>query len=73
VGPRAVLGSVVKRKVTSPCRESNSDRPARSPALYRLSYNGMKSGMRAFMVRPALRINCWPLGLLLAVMPTVRN
>jgi hypothetical protein len=40
VGPRAVLDAVVKRKIPSPRRESNPrtpDRPARSPALYRLS------------------------------------
>jgi hypothetical protein len=42
VGPRAVLDAVVKRKIPSPSRESNlePDRPARSPALYRLSYRG---------------------------------
>jgi hypothetical protein len=40
VGPRAVLDTVVKRKIPSPLRESNPDRPSRSPALYRLSYHG---------------------------------
>jgi hypothetical protein len=44
VGPRAVLdAAVVKRKIPSPRRESNHknpDRPARSQALYRLSYRG---------------------------------
>jgi hypothetical protein len=43
VGPRAVLDAVVKRKIPSPRREwnpKNPDRPARSPALYRLSYHG---------------------------------
>jgi hypothetical protein len=34
VGPRAVLDAVVKRKIPS------TRRPARSPALYRLSYHG---------------------------------
>jgi hypothetical protein len=38
--PRTVLDAVVKRKIPSPRRESNSDRPARSLALYRLSYHG---------------------------------
>jgi hypothetical protein len=38
VSPRAVLDAVVKRKIPSPRRESNPDRPARS--LYRLSYHG---------------------------------
>jgi hypothetical protein len=38
VGPRAVLDMVVKRKIPSPSR--NSDRPARIPALYQLSYHG---------------------------------
>jgi hypothetical protein len=37
VGPRAVLDMVVERKIASTRRESNPDRPARSPALYRLS------------------------------------
>jgi hypothetical protein len=36
VGPIAVLDAVVKRKIPSPCRESNPT----SPALYRLSYHG---------------------------------
>jgi hypothetical protein len=40
VGPRAVLDAVAKRKIPSTRRESNPDRPARSPALYRLSYQG---------------------------------
>jgi hypothetical protein len=42
VGPRAVLEAVVKRKIPSSRRESNPipDRPARSPALYQLSYHG---------------------------------
>jgi hypothetical protein len=31
VGPRAFLDAVVKRKIPSPCRESNRSRPARSP------------------------------------------
>jgi hypothetical protein len=42
VGPRAVL-DMVKGKIPSLRRESNPrtlDRPARSPALYRLSYHG---------------------------------
>jgi hypothetical protein len=33
VGPRAVLDAVVKRKIPSPCRDSNPDHPARSPTL----------------------------------------
>jgi hypothetical protein len=43
VGPRAVLDAVVKRKIPNSRRESNPrtpDRPARSPALYRLGYHG---------------------------------
>jgi hypothetical protein len=43
VGPRAVLDTVVKRKIPSSRRESNPknpDCPARSPALHRLSYHG---------------------------------
>jgi hypothetical protein len=46
VGPRAVLDTVAKRKIPSPRRESNPrtpHRPARSPALYRLSYHGSSS------------------------------
>jgi hypothetical protein len=42
VGPRAVLDAVVERKIPSTRRESNPDRPARSPALYRLSYQKAK-------------------------------
>jgi hypothetical protein len=38
MGPRTGLDPVVKRKIPSPCRESNPDRPARSLVLYRLSY-----------------------------------
>jgi hypothetical protein len=38
VGPRAVLDTVVTRKIANPRRESNQ--PARRPALYRLSYHG---------------------------------
>jgi hypothetical protein len=35
VGPRTVLDAVVKRKIPSPCRDSNPpDHPTRSPALY---------------------------------------
>jgi hypothetical protein len=34
VGPRAGLDTVSKRKVPSPRRESNPDRPARSQSLY---------------------------------------
>jgi hypothetical protein len=30
VGPRAGLNAVAKRKIPSPCGESNSDRPVRS-------------------------------------------
>jgi hypothetical protein len=40
MGPRAVFDAMVKRKIPSPRRESNPDCPARSPALYRLSYYG---------------------------------
>jgi hypothetical protein len=40
VGPRALLDEVVKRKIPISLRESNPDRPARSLALYRLSYHG---------------------------------
>jgi hypothetical protein len=40
VGPRAVLDAVVKRKFSSPCRESNSRTPIVQPvaqSLYRLN------------------------------------
>jgi hypothetical protein len=43
VSPTTVLDTVMKRKIPSPRRESNPstpDRPALSPALYRLSYQG---------------------------------
>jgi hypothetical protein len=42
VDPTAVLDTVVKRKIPNSRRESNlnPNRPARSPALYRLSYRG---------------------------------
>jgi hypothetical protein len=43
VGPRTGLDAVVKRKIPSPHREWNPTTPivpARSPALYRLSYHG---------------------------------
>jgi hypothetical protein len=40
VGPRAVLDTVVKRKIPSPRQESTPGRPARSQSLYRLSYPG---------------------------------
>jgi hypothetical protein len=45
VGPRAVLDSVVKRKLPNPLpgiEAQNPDRPARSPALYRLSDHGSR-------------------------------
>jgi hypothetical protein len=34
VGPRAGMDAVVKRKIPSPRRESNPDRPARSQSVY---------------------------------------
>jgi hypothetical protein len=40
VGPRAGLDTAKKREISCPCRESNSNRPARSSSLYRLSYPG---------------------------------
>jgi hypothetical protein len=36
VGPRAVLDAVVKRKLPSPCRESNT--PIRQPVAHRYTY-----------------------------------
>jgi hypothetical protein len=33
VGPRAGLDAVVKRKIPSPCQDSNPDHPARSSVL----------------------------------------
>jgi hypothetical protein len=42
VGPSAVVDAIVKRKIPSPLRKSNSknpDRPACSPALHRLSHH----------------------------------
>jgi hypothetical protein len=38
--PIAGLDAVAKRKILSPCRESNTGRPAHRQALYRLSYSG---------------------------------
>jgi hypothetical protein len=38
VGPRAGLDAGARRKILSPCRGSNPDRPARSQTLYCLSY-----------------------------------
>jgi hypothetical protein len=38
VGPVVGLDTVSKRKIPSPCRDSNSDRPARSQSLYQMSY-----------------------------------
>jgi hypothetical protein len=35
VGPRAGLDTVVKRKILSPCQESNPDRPSRSLVVIR--------------------------------------
>jgi hypothetical protein len=35
VGPRAVLGTVVKRKIPSPCRESNPRTPIVQPVAQR--------------------------------------
>jgi hypothetical protein len=49
VGPRAVLDAVMKRKIPSPHGESKPrtpDRPARSTALYRLSYRGYRKSYR---------------------------
>jgi hypothetical protein len=40
VGPRAGLDAGTRRKILCPCRGSNPDRPARSQALYCLSYHG---------------------------------
>jgi hypothetical protein len=37
VSPRVSLDAMEKRKISSACRESNPDPPARSPSLYRLS------------------------------------
>jgi hypothetical protein len=54
VGPRAILDAVVKRKILSPRRESNPDRPARSPALYRLNYQSVESRTTIFIKRPSL-------------------
>jgi hypothetical protein len=34
VGPRAGLDAVLRGKTPSPCRESKTDHPARSPTLY---------------------------------------
>jgi hypothetical protein len=38
-GPRAGLKTVSERKISTPCRESNPDSPARNQSLYRLSYH----------------------------------
>jgi hypothetical protein len=43
VGPTAGLDAVVKRKIPSPYREMNPNRPSRSQTLYRLSYLGSTS------------------------------
>jgi hypothetical protein len=52
VGPRAGLDTVSKIKIPSPHRESNSDRPARSQSLYRLSYLGSLSDKRIEECKP---------------------
>jgi hypothetical protein len=38
VALRANMDVVLKRKIPSPCQESNPDHPAHSQSLYRLSY-----------------------------------
>jgi hypothetical protein len=38
MGPRAGLDVTVKRKISSPCRQSNPGRPALGSSLYRLSH-----------------------------------
>jgi hypothetical protein len=61
VGPRAVLDTVVKRKIPTRIEPYNPDRPTRSPALYRLSYHGssdktgtdLKQGGRVWIDSPA--------------------
>jgi hypothetical protein len=40
IGPRACLEAVEKKKISCPCRESNPRRPAPSPPLSQLYYNG---------------------------------
>jgi hypothetical protein len=42
VGPRGGLNPMKKRKICPPPRESNHDRPVRSPPLHRLIYPGSK-------------------------------
>jgi hypothetical protein len=39
VGPTACLDNVEQRKISCLCRESNPERPARRPPLYRLLYS----------------------------------
>jgi hypothetical protein len=46
VGPRAGLDAGARRKILCLCRGSNSDRPARSQTLYRLSYRGSDYKLR---------------------------
>jgi hypothetical protein len=38
MGPRASLNAVVKRKIPSPCHDSNPDHPTHSTVLYNLTY-----------------------------------
>jgi hypothetical protein len=44
---RAGLDAVETRKLSFPCRESNSDCPDRSPSVYRLSYPGSLTNFEA--------------------------
>jgi hypothetical protein len=65
VGPRAVLDATVKRKIPSlppGIEPHNPDRPAHSPALYRLSYHGCYINLISFYnfyVRSFVCMSCF--------------
>jgi hypothetical protein len=50
VVPRAGLDTVVKRKIPIPCRDSNLDHPAHSPALYHIEGSGLFNDISTVML-----------------------
>jgi hypothetical protein len=53
--PQSRSGRDVEEKNSQPCRQSNSDRPARSQSLYRLSYPGSAAHIFT-MLKPDIRL-----------------